>query len=111
MHEARTHESQSWAGNAQPKRTFAPKKAGPAKPAGHEAFLKALEAGGALVTVRMATDGAELKGTIKHSDKYTISLRVDNKDGGYQVYVLFKHAIEMFWTNPNAQAETEKLAA
>lgn len=90
------------------KRNFAAKK--PLTPKGHEAFLKALEAGGALVTIRMSTDGTELKGTIKHSDKYTISLRVDN-DAGYQVYVIFKSAIEMFWTNPNAHAENDKLAA
>ena len=106
------HENQNWINpnSSAPKRTFAPKKATPAKPAGHEAFLKALETGNALVTVKMATDGTELKGTIKHSDKFTISLRVDN-DTGYQVYVIFKSAVEMFWTNPNENTESLKQAA
>lgn len=104
------HGNQDWTADQKPKRTFAPKKAAPAKPAGHEAFLKALEAGNAVVTIKMATDGTELKGTIKHSDKYTISLRVDSEDG-YQVYVIFKSAVEMFWTNPNQNAEALKQAA
>lgn len=85
------------------KRPFVKKKS--ASPSGHEAFLKALEAGSAVVTIKMATDGTELKGTIKHSDKYTVSLRCDRPDGTYQVYVIFKSAIEMFWTNPNEQQQ------
>lgn len=80
-----------------------PKKPAPLK--GHEAFLKALETGGAIVNVSMTTDPKPLKGTIKHSDKYTISLKVDRDDGTYQVYVLFKHAIESFWTNPEDQVK------
>jgi sRNA-binding regulator protein Hfq len=69
---------------------------------GHEAFLKALEAAGARVSLTLVSDpDTTMSGTIKHSDKYTISLRVDRDDGTYQVYVIFKHAIEMFWTNPN----------
>mgnify|MGYP000738737374 CR=1 FL=1 len=31
-------------------------------------------------------DAAPMKGTIKHSDKYTISLKVDRNDGTHQVY-------------------------
>jgi sRNA-binding regulator protein Hfq len=74
---------------------------------GHEAFLKALEAAGAVVNVALMTDpGAPpMKGTIKHFDKYTISLKVDHKDGTYQVFVIFKHAIESFWTNPIDQTK------
>lgn len=85
-----------------------PKQSPPKKPAtlkGHEAFLKALETGGAVVTVSMVNDPKPLKGTIKHSDKYTISLRVDFDDGTYQVYVLFKHAIESFWASPEDQVK------
>lgn len=96
MHESQWNQQAN--GNG-PKRTFTKKPAN--KPAGHEAFLKALEAGGAIVTIKMGTDGTELKGTIKHSDKYTVSLRCDRDDGSYQVYVIFKHSIEMFWTNPH----------
>ena len=76
-----------------------------AAPKGHEAFLKALESAGAVINVALTTspDAKPLKGTIKHSDKYTISLKVDQPGGTYQVYVLFKHAIESFWTNPEDQ--------
>ncbi len=71
------------------------------QPKGHEAFLKALEASGATVIVEMS-DGSSLTGTIKHSDKYTISLKVSKErekgDGAYQVYVVFKHSIVLFYT-------------
>lgn len=75
-------------------------------PSGHEAFLKALEAAGAIINVSLLTspDAPPMKGVIKHSDKYTISLKVDRPNGGgYQVFVIFKHAIESFWTNPEDQ--------
>lgn len=76
----------------------------PVAPKGHEAFLKALEQAGAKVSVTLLS-GDVMRGTLKHSDKYTISLRVDNtEDSTYQVYVIFKHAIETFWTNPTATA-------
>jgi len=80
----------------------APKRAPKAaQPKGHEAFLKALEASGATVIVEM-NDGSSLTGTIKHSDKYTISLKVSKEaekgDGAYQVYVIFKHSITLFYT-------------
>lgn len=71
---------------------------------GHEAFLKALETGQAVIRVELMS-GEVLKGTVKHFDKYTISLKVDDADGTHQVYVLFKHAIESFWTNPKDQPE------
>jgi sRNA-binding regulator protein Hfq len=78
-----------------------------ATPKGHEAFLKALEAAGAVVNIALvsSSDAPPMKGTIKHSDKYTISLKVDRADGSYQVFVVFKHAIECFWTNPEDQAK------
>lgn len=72
-------------------------------PKGHEAFLKALEQAGAKITVTLLS-GDTMRGTLKHSDKYTLSLRVDAGDGTYQVYVIFKHAIETFWTNPTTAA-------
>jgi sRNA-binding regulator protein Hfq len=74
----------------------------PPAPKGHEAFLKALETASAKVSLTLTSDpDTIMTGTIKTSDKYTVSLRVDRDDGTYQVYVIFKHAIEMFWTNPN----------
>lgn len=76
-------------------------------PSGHEAFLKALEAGNAVIHVQMLSSEKPLKGTVKHSDKFTISLRVDRDDGTHQVYVLFKHAIESFWTNPADNPKSE----
>lgn len=91
---------------------FTPRKAPftkkPASPKGHEAFLKALEAAGAIVNIALVTspDAPPMKGVIKHSDKYTISLKVDRPNGGgYQVFVIFKHAIESFWTNPEDQTK------
>lgn len=84
-----------------PRKPFAKK---PAAPKGHEAFLKALEQAGAKIHVTLLS-GDVMRGVLKHSDKYTISLRVDNaEDGTYQVYVIFKHAIETFWTNPSDKA-------
>lgn len=84
-----------------PRKPFVKK---PAAPKGHEAFLKALEQAGAKIHVTLLS-GDVMRGTLKHSDKYTISLRVDNtEDGTYQVYVIFKHAIETFWTNPTDKA-------
>ena len=95
----------------QPKRSVPFKKKKPNAPEGHEAFLKALEAGGAIVTIRRATDGVEMKGTIKTSDKFTISLKVDRPDGTYQTYVIYKQHIEMFWTNPNETMQALAAAA
>lgn len=83
------------------RRAFVNKKKPKEGPIGHEAFLKALEGGGALVTIKLASDGTELRGTIKTSDKFTISLKCDKPDGSYQTYVIYKSAIEMFWTNPH----------
>lgn len=83
-----------------PRKSFVKK---PAAPKGHEAFLKALEQAGATINVTLLS-GENMKGTLKHSDKYTISLRQDYEDGRYQVFVIFKHAIETFWTNPSANA-------
>jgi len=74
-------------------------------PKGHEAFLKALEASGAQVTCEF-TDGTSMTGTVKHSDKFTISMKVTNSDESYQVYVLFKHDIRLFFTPGIANAET-----
>jgi sRNA-binding regulator protein Hfq len=80
------------------------KKASSQAPKGHEAFLKALETAGAIVRIAMVSDPETvMKGTIRASDKYTISLKVDRDDGTHQVYVLFKHAIESFWTDPADQ--------
>src|SRR5437879_1741340 len=42
---------------------------------GHEAFLKALETSGADVKVEKMSSGEIITGKIKHSDKYTITVR------------------------------------
>lgn len=60
---------------------------------GHEAFLKALEASGATIKVFLLDQEEPLVGTVKHSDKYTISL--EPSDGG-ESEVVFKHAIRSF---------------
>lgn len=86
----------------QPPFRRAPKKTNPQGPKGHEAFLKALETAGAVVTMAML-NGDIRKGTVKTSDKYTISLKETREDGSYQVYVIFKHAIEEYWTDPADQ--------
>jgi sRNA-binding regulator protein Hfq len=88
-------------------RSSAPFVKKPMPPKGHEAFLKALENAGAVINVTLiaSPDAAPMKGTIKHSDKYTISLKVSREDGSHQVYVIFKHAIESFWTNPEDQVK------
>lgn len=90
----------------QPRRAATPKK--PAAPKGHEAFLKTLETAGAVVSFGMVSDpDSVIKGTIRASDKYTVSVKVDRADGSHQVYVLFKHAIESFWTDPADQPKKE----
>jgi len=65
------------------------------KPKGHEAFLKALETSGATIYIEyLDSDPANpawVQGVVKHSDKYTISLKV-----GEQSLVVFKHAIRFF---------------
>ena len=63
-------------------------------PKGHEAFLKALESSGATVYFEKVSSGAVVKGLLKHSDKFTVSVL---EDGG-QTRVLFKHDISEFWT-------------
>lgn len=68
-------------------------------PEGHAAFLKAIENAQGVIRV-MKTSGEIRKGSVKTSDKYTISLKETREDGSYQVYVIFKHAIEEFWTDP-----------
>jgi sRNA-binding regulator protein Hfq len=87
------------------KRT-APKPVG--APKGHEAFLKSLETAGSVVTIQELDTDELLIGTIKHSDKYTISLKVtDSETKRYQVYVIFKHAIKKFWMAPENQPSAE----
>lgn len=77
----------------------AKKKLGP-KPAGHEAFLKALESSNATVEIEKASSGDRIVGKIKASDKYTISLRCPltpgDWEGPYLTRVIFKHDISEF---------------
>lgn len=99
--------------NVTPVRRAAPFKKKPKDaPVGHEAFLKALEGASAPVTIKLASDGTEMRGTVKTSDKFTISLKVDKPDGTYQTYVIYKSHIEMFWTNPHeTNTQVAELAA
>lgn len=62
-------------------------------PKGHEAFLKALESSGAHVEFEKASNGEKVIGTIKASDKYTVS--VFELSSG-KTRVLFKHDISEF---------------
>lgn len=62
-------------------------------PKGHEAFLKALEASGATVSFLKASCDETVTGTIKTSDKYTVSI-VCAETG--LTRVLFKHDISEF---------------
>lgn len=88
------------------------KPAAPKKPSGHEAFLKALETAQAEIVVRMLDELVYI-GTVKHSDKYTISIRPssptseDDNNGLLDgTVVLFKHAIQYFQpTQPAPAAE------
>ena len=93
------------------KKPFA--KTGP-KPAGHEAFLKALESSNATVEIEKASSGEKVVGKIKASDKYTISLRVPNTPGDYEgpyaTRVIFKHDISEFMpiiTVPTTSVEAQ----
>lgn len=64
---------------------------------GHEAFLKALELSNADVVVEKCND-VIYKGKLKHSDKYTITLRTVNDDASTTDRVIFKHDISEFHT-------------
>lgn len=64
------------------------------QPKGHEAFLKALEESGAMVRVVLISSGEEIHGRVHASDKFTISVQVDETDEGTRV--LFKHDISEF---------------
>jgi len=72
----------------------APKKE---QPKGHEAFLKALETSGASIIVEKC-DGTVVKGVVKHSDKYTITLRAPINGAPEMTIdrVVFKHDISEF---------------
>lgn len=68
---------------------------------GHEAFLKALEFSGAVLVVEKISDGSKIRGVLKHSDKFTLTLRVEDKDGETPVIrerVIFKHDISEFYS-------------
>lgn len=108
--------------NAQPRKTLhvtgkrpvARPAAKPRKVEGHEAHLKALETSGATIIVTMAS-GIEYMGVVRHSDKYTISLRIKDATApeGSRKKVLFKHAIDSYEPlTPGVRAtETDESAA
>jgi sRNA-binding regulator protein Hfq len=70
-------------------------------PKGHEAFLKALEASGQIVSFEKASSGERVVGKIKTSDKYTISVITE---AGTRV--LFKHDVSEFFAPRQTSAET-----
>ena len=63
---------------------------------GHEAFLKALETSGAQVRIDKKSCDDVVIGTVKHSDKFTITMKIDNPDGSHTNRVIFKHDISEF---------------
>lgn len=80
--------------------------ASPTKPVralkGHEAFLKALELSGANVIIEKM-NGDQVEGLVKHSDKYTITMRAGGEDR-----VIFKHDISEFkTTTPRADTTAQ----
>lgn len=68
---------------------------GKPSPTGHEAFLKALETSGATITLEKASSGAVIAGTVRHSDKFTVSVLSEGT-----VRVIFKHDISEFSASP-----------
>lgn len=70
---------------SKPKQTFT----------GHEAFLKQLEQYRSPITV-IYRDGGESTGTVRCSDKFTITLRVEAAPGAFHEWVIFKHDISRF---------------
>lgn len=66
-------------------------------PKGHEAFLKALETSGAEIEIEKC-DGNKIRGFVKHSDKYTVSVRCEAAPGSgiFKDRVIFKHDISEF---------------
>ena len=68
----------------------------PSAPKGHEAFLKALEVSGTEIEVEKKASGECIVGVVKHSDKYTITLRCVDSAGAVLNRVIFKHDISEF---------------
>lgn len=64
---------------------------------GHEKYLNFLERGKAIVTIT-TNRGAEFSGRVKHSDKFTISMELDDEHNPGRTYtkVFFKANIESF---------------
>lgn len=71
-------------------------------PKGHEAFLKALESSGATVSFHKASCDEIITGTIKTSDKYTVSIQCDRTG---MTRVMFKHDISEFCVEARPEAE------
>lgn len=87
-------------------------------PKGHEAFLKGLELSGAEIMIEKC-DGVKIKGVVKCSDKYTISIREELslieqtiQSAKYRDRVIFKHDISEFSAltprAPVADSKTEE---
>lgn len=73
-------------------------------PTGHEAYLKALETSGAMVAFEKASTGQVIAGSIKTSDKYTISVQTE-----FGTRVLFKHDLSEFFVAAPIVAAKEEL--
>lgn len=74
---------------------------------GHEAFIKALEFSGAIAQIEKISTGEKVIGTLKHSDKFTVTIRA--KDGDIERdRVIFKHDISEFCAlTPRVDAQVE----
>lgn len=83
-----------------PSRASTGRQVGAARPAplkGHEAFLKALEFAGAILVVEKVSSGDKVSGILRHSDKFSVTIRVVTPGGSID-RVIFKHDISEFYS-------------
>jgi sRNA-binding regulator protein Hfq len=68
------------------------------KTKGHEAFLKQLETSGAEIEIEKKSNGEKIKGIVKHSDAYTVTIKAPCEFvvGDTVNRVIFKHDISEF---------------
>lgn len=69
------------------------------QPKGHEAFLKALEASGAEVEFWLISEPLKIRGKVKTSDKFSVSIMETSADGVETAcfpIVVYKHDISRF---------------
>lgn len=79
-----------------------PRKAGhaprsPAKAKGHDVVLAAIQDKGRDINIQLLS-GEKIVGKVVARDKFTISI----EQAGGTTYVVYKHAIETFWSDRDA---------